>query len=150
MLGVCTGQELPIKCMVVNLALICLSDFSGEPWTLPIVYAPRRQPCRRREIQSPTCPSCCTGCLLLPELSACHGTLSCQTPDPAQVLAGMLLGLASPGLLLPACLILLSYAPAHSCPWCCCLRAALSFQLSQYTMQMLRKTARVTQADWAQ
>lgn len=127
----CTGQELPIKRMAVNPGLICLSDFPGKPWTLPVVYAPRRQPRdgSRREIQSPTSPSCCTGCLLLPELSPCHGTPSCQTPDPAQLPAEMLLGLASPGLLLLACLILLSYAPAHSCPLVLLPRGCAEFSI---------------------
>lgn len=65
---------------------------------------------------SPASPGHGTGCLLLPELPACCGTPSCPTPDPARPLAGTLLGPASPCLLLPACLILLSYAPAHAHP----------------------------------
>lgn len=91
-------------------------------------------------------PSCCTGCLVLPELPGHRGTPT-RLPDawPAPELGRRCRGRHC----LARCCLPVSFfwvmpqptpIPLHRC-----LRAVLSFQLWQSTMQMLCKTASVTQ-----
>lgn len=134
------GWDLSVECMAVNLVLICPCNFPGEPRTLPAVCAPRWQPHGGRWKDMPgTAPRAATH----------HGTPSCWILTQLTA-AGDVLGLVWPCLLLPACLIVLSYAPACSCPVVPVPRGCVEFSIITIYSADAMQTSQWGWARWTQ